>query len=515
MPWILKIIQGPNDGAEVELPDGQVTRLGRGDACDVMLQDSMMAEDALELDCKGAQVTLTPLADGAYLGERALRTGHAEALPPFTVVTCGDTRLAIGPAGQPWPELTWPDLQALRLAALPPLSEQELLDIAERARASQTQATADGDADPSAAPAEPAPAAPREGLVRRLRRLLRGLLSWLLRLALVALVALAIWCSYRYVFRLTAPPLDSTAEVQAIRERELAKLVDSLGLSLERESPSAPPRRLTGNLPTRQEREQVEKAATTAFPDLKVELCDDETLTEGVQAVLDALAAGALAIDTARDGAVRIIGMVAQADDWRRVADTLRSDVPMLRELTSQVVVSQELLERLNARLAPLLGGRLRIRGGRGQLQFVGEPLEGERGLVEQVMAETVRQVPRNVAVVSALRWRPDPRKPPAAKASGPAEAVPVKAAAPAPPRREAAPALVSPRRAPTQAELDAAALSRLPVSGIMMMPYQCLVLADGTRCSEGGLVEGFTVVKITSTQVIFKKGDHTYTWQP
>lgn len=511
MPWILKIIQGPNDGAEVELPDGQVTRLGRGDACDVMLQDSMMAEEALELDCKGAQVTLTPLADGAYLGERALRTGHAEALPPFTVVTCGDTRLAIGPAGQPWPELTWPDLQALRLAALPPLSEQELLDIAERARASQAQAADDG--GEAARPAEPPSAEPREGLGTRLRRALRRLLAWLLRLALLVLLALAIWCSYRYVFRLTAPPLDSTAEVQAIRERELAKLVDSLGLSLERESPSAPPVRLTGNLPTRQEREQVEKAATTAFPGLQVELRDDETLTAGVQAVLDGLAAGTLAIDTARDGAVRIIGMVAQADDWRRVADTLRSDVPMLRELTSQIVVSQELLERLNARLAPLLGGRLRVRGGRGQLQFVGEPQEGERGLVEQVMAETARQVPRNVAVVSALRWRPDPRSPQPAK-----ESVPVKTAAQPAPRREASPSSPlspSPRREPTQAELDAAALSRLPVSGIMMMPYQCLVLADGTRCSEGGQVDGFTVVKITSTQVIFRKGDHTYTWQP
>lgn len=510
MSWILKIIQGPNDGAEIELPDGQVTRLGRGDSCDVMLLDAMMADVAMELDCKGEQVTLTPLADGCYLGEKALLRDHAEALPAFTVVTCGDTRLAVGPSDRPWPELTWPDLQALRLAALPPLSEQELLEIAEQARA---RALAKEQEAQEALHGEAALEEEKQAKTARqakFRRFWRAVFRWFLYLLIALVVLLCMWVGYRYVFELTAPPLDNTSEVQTIRERELDKLIEKHQLVLT-QSRDKDRRLLRGNVSTGQERSRVEQAASLAFPGIRLELSDDETLRDGVQAVLNGLAEKTLVIEQARHGVVRIIGMVAVENDWRTVEATLKSDVPMLKKLESQVIVSANVIPELNARLLGLSQGRLGVLGGKGQLQLVGELREDERPLLEKILAELKKMLPRNVAVVSSLKWLPKPR-PAEAKKSVPAEVQP-----PVHVPVQTAPAKTAkaPERKPTQQELDMAQLGRLPVAGIMVMPFASLVLADGSRCGEGGVVEGFTVVKITATQVIFRKGENTYTWQP
>ena len=79
-----------------------------------------------------------------------------------------------------------------------------------------------------------------------------------------------------------------------------------------------------------------------------------------------------------------------------------------------------------------------------------------------------------------------------------------------------AAPAAVP---AVPQAPLPAAKPSpsepNCPVAGIILMPYPCLVMRDGTRAAVGAFVGEFKVEKIEADKVTLKRGEETVTWKP
>ena len=47
MNFIIKIVEGPNRGAEIALPEGVAVTLGKSDACDVVLADSTLPDEPL------------------------------------------------------------------------------------------------------------------------------------------------------------------------------------------------------------------------------------------------------------------------------------------------------------------------------------------------------------------------------------------------------------------------------------------------------------------------------------
>ena len=54
-----------------------------------------------------------------------------------------------------------------------------------------------------------------------------------------------------------------------------------------------------------------------------------------------------------------------------------------------------------------------------------------------------------------------------------------------------------------------------LPVAGILITPYPCVVLRDGTRCVEGAQVGGFVLVRIEADRLTFGQGSRTFVWEP
>ena len=91
MSFILKIVEGPNRGAEIALVEGVAVTLGKGDECDIVLADSTLPEEPLSIEANGDAVTV-----------------NGEQLEQFAVKTLGATSFAVGPADAPWGELKWP-----------------------------------------------------------------------------------------------------------------------------------------------------------------------------------------------------------------------------------------------------------------------------------------------------------------------------------------------------------------------------------------------------------------------
>ena len=84
MNYLLKIVEGPNKGAEVALVDGVAVTLGKGDDCDIVLVDPTMPDTPLNVEATAGGV----MVDG-------------KPVEQFEVMTSGATSFAVGPAGAP------------------------------------------------------------------------------------------------------------------------------------------------------------------------------------------------------------------------------------------------------------------------------------------------------------------------------------------------------------------------------------------------------------------------------
>ena len=91
MNFMLKIVEGPNKGAEIALVEGVAVTLGKGEDCDIVLADPTMPDAPLSVEAS---------ADGVAVGGVPLES--------FSVKTFGATSFAVGPADAPWGELKWP-----------------------------------------------------------------------------------------------------------------------------------------------------------------------------------------------------------------------------------------------------------------------------------------------------------------------------------------------------------------------------------------------------------------------
>lgn len=91
MSFVLKIVEGPNRGAEAALVEGVAVTIGKSDECDIVLADSSLPNVPVKIETTAEGVSI----DG-------------ELLEPLHVRTLGDTSFAVGPANGPWGKLVWP-----------------------------------------------------------------------------------------------------------------------------------------------------------------------------------------------------------------------------------------------------------------------------------------------------------------------------------------------------------------------------------------------------------------------
>jgi hypothetical protein len=58
-------------------------------------------------------------------------------------------------------------------------------------------------------------------------------------------------------------------------------------------------------------------------------------------------------------------------------------------------------------------------------------------------------------------------------------------------------------------------AAPKMPIAGILTVPYPCLVLNDGTRAMEGARFGEFTIEKIKPDSITVRGADGTFEWRP
>ena len=305
MNFLLKIVEGPNKGAEIALVEGVAVTLGKDDSCDIVLADSTLPDAPIKLDPTSSGVT----ADGTEL-------------EPFHVRTFGATSLVVGPSDAPWGELVWP--------------EKILSDGAGGAEVPSEPAPA-GDTHM----AEDVPAtAPSDDGKRR-----GGCLGCIVALLIFLALLIVLGCFFRETVRPHAESLwnKMTSQGRAAQPSDrgdaescdtgISDLVARHGLL----QTSANGRTvLSGNFPTRAERLLVTAGAYASSPGIELDFSDDETLRTAAEDTLSLLGESGLHVAVATN---RVLALTGSSARLRRTLEALNADIPKLRAVNVADVV--------------------------------------------------------------------------------------------------------------------------------------------------------------------------------
>ena len=279
MNFLLKIVEGPNKGAEIALVEGVAVTLGKGDDCDIVLADPTMPDAPLSVEAS---------ADGVTVG--------GEPLEPFSVKTFGSTSFAVGPADAPWGELKWPKPEDREDSTEPPPPRTP-----EPPNHATTEPPNDQDTEPSSR---------RRGGCFGCLFVLLGLL-----LVLVALVWLfwdavkpraeSLWEKLHADRSGSGDSPTAQTSGSGTQFSNLREIAAKYALSLAESDGRA---RISGNLKTRRDRLAATAEAYGAQPGVELDLSDDESLRASAEDALFTLTEGALKVVAATNRVVSIAG---------------------------------------------------------------------------------------------------------------------------------------------------------------------------------------------------------------
>lgn len=322
MSFLLKIIEGPNKGAEIALPEGVAVTLGKGDDCDIVLADSTLPGEPISVEANGTGVSV-----------------GGEPVEPFHVKTAGATAFAIGPADAPWGELKWPERESGNGERESGNGERESGTVGDSSSSIASRLTSEEKPNPEV------PAATE-------KKKRRGCLGCLLWLALL-LVALGLLC---WIFREKAKPYaerawpkveklggvavrwcgrgestqpSASAKATADKPNRLTipALAARYGLALTNHAGRVA---LTGDFATRAERLSATAEAYAIQPGVELDFCDDESLRTAAEDTFALVGERQLHV---ADVTNRVLVVSGTAADLRRTLEALAADLPKLRNV--------------------------------------------------------------------------------------------------------------------------------------------------------------------------------------
>jgi len=317
---MLKIVEGPNKGAEIALPEGVAVTLGQSDSCDIVLADCTLPDEPFKLEASADAATL----DG-------------EPLELLTVVEKGATAFAVGPDKGQWGKLKWPRPEPV---------EEEKPVAPEPAQQEEKP-------EPSPEPAK------RHGclvslLVLLLIAVVLGIAGWFFREQLRPYADKArpeleqAWARAKPACR---SAMDRTKLMfnrlgrkdvaqEAAPEPGIEAVIERYGLV---DSGEGERRVLMGDFSTRAERLAATAEAYAAQPGIELDFADDESLKAAVADTIALLGENDLRV---KGISKREAVLEGKAGNLRTALEAISADVPKLRRVDTAGVETGSAAER-------------------------------------------------------------------------------------------------------------------------------------------------------------------------
>lgn len=511
MQYLLKILKGANAGAEIALAQGSV-RFGSGESCDIVLADATLAEEAFVLESTEDDVSLRVLPDG-----------EAKTLELYTVFKSGEMEFAVGEDGRVWPGLK---------REAPP-SPQEKPEGEEPPPAGDDEPTAvSGDEPPPPPPLEEVAerADPCEPSPKPCEKRSAGCGCLLAVLVLLALFFVGgYWLALRYArssfegcgFRidLNEPSIAVTGRKFDFRHFSLvADAAEDAGAAKVTAEPAPPPvtveslateaglqfRRIegrslvSGNFAKRFDRLEFAARVYELESEAVLDLSDDETFRAGVDETLFTLSEGQIRARVATNRYVRLEGKVGTRQQLLDTVAALCADVNHLRIVDDTAVVCADgLATEAPTRFKPIMP----------PVPSPIRPAEPKPARLEVHARASVAAAAKTAAPTGGVSLAKGelPAKGAAGNGDRPAEmTLPDGLTRPA----QNEPYVIR------VATGEKVAL-KIPVAGVIVTPYPCLVMRNGARAVVGAVIEGWYVKGIDGEGVRFGRGREDFVWRP
>lgn len=291
MSRLLKIVRGPNAGAEIALVEGVAVTLGKSDECDIVLADESLPAEPL---------TIETSEDGTV-------TVGGEKLEPLHVKTVGETAFAVGPTDAKW---------------------GPLVEEAPASSGPEPSAPPEG-AEAGAAPANPP--APEEKKARKRGGCAVGCFAMIL---LLLLLGAAAWM-FRDTLRPHAEKLYARfgggrgGETAAVPSESIEEFAQRNGLYVSTDENGVVA--LSGDFKTRSARLAAAAGAYAIAPGAALDFCDDESLRGAIEDTLFTVGGNALKVAAATNRFAVLTGAAPSAAGLRKALEALSADIPKLR----------------------------------------------------------------------------------------------------------------------------------------------------------------------------------------
>lgn len=454
MSLLLKIVKGVNAGAEIALVEGPVT-FGSGDACDIVLMDATLPAEAFTLETLGNSVSCRVLPDG-----------EAKALEPYVVFTVGGMEFAVGEEGTIWPELRYPapPPPPPETPETPEPEESVTSEGGEKSAEPESKMSVSGEsaAEPEAEtpPSVEESKKPEDGAHGRSPF---GCLAWMLvALLLIVFFIVGYWLALRY----GVDHCDVMGQRVDFRALALSEAAVETNVSASAAAEAVP-------APAGVTAPSAEEGNSTGLAELAK--AHGLTLSEkdGRPCLVGNLTRRQERVEVIAEACRRASEAVLDVSD----DETLRAGVDeLLFALTEGQIKATVATNRC-----------VKLQGKSGTRQLLLETVAAICADVNHVRmiddTDVVCEDGLRTAAPTTYRSVSDE-----SKAGNPFVAPPAKKGLPPP---------------------------KNPVAGIIVTPYPCIVMRDGTRAAEGAVVGGWTVQKITEDEVLLKQGEQELKWRP
>ncbi|HSJ03001.1 MAG TPA: FHA domain-containing protein, partial [Verrucomicrobium sp.] len=311
--WLLKVIAGPHQGAEIDLIPGK-TLVGSDEGCDVVLHDVLIAPQHMAVEAAPKALFVEPLGGRVYVAGRRVKDTRMK-IDPFVFITIGGTHLVLGPVDGKWPLLSASDA--------PELEKEAPEAPAEEAKAEPASSKAGESSTPEAEAVAPTPGPPKRAVA------IFGLAFGLLLLT-AWLVLFNIWKGNN--------PLPGGNEAADLKNRaeevlKFHKVADSVSVETEGGRLYA-----RGYVEKSDQLRDIEIDLRNKASGVNPRIWSLESLAESARSILR-LQRLPLDVTANNEGRLMVSGSVTDRDLWNRVKQQLVDGIPGVTGVDSQVQV--------------------------------------------------------------------------------------------------------------------------------------------------------------------------------
>lgn len=399
MKFLLKIVQGPNAGAEIALVEGVNLTFGCGDECDIILSDTSVGEKAFELEVTSERVVAV------------MPGGKSIKLEPYHVTAVGASALAIGPQEGVWKSLVWPKADPEKQEVVQEEPEKNVEMPVKR----------------------PFPIGCVAAVLVFLALAALAVFAWMKYPGETKEYSRKAWAKSKEALRtVSARFKKESVQVEALPAESLDEVAADCGFSVVRQGEEVLAK---GDFDTRVKRLEATARAYAAHPGLKVDFSDAESVSSAVRELLALVSDGGIRLDRIDGRKAFLAGCVASRGVLEKILRSLSEDVPKINAVDCAGVA-----------VGSVDGSSAAANG-----ESAGDSGEArpKRSLLERKQT----------------------------------------------PHRKASP--------------------RMPIAGVLSVPYPCLVLNDGTRVMEGARFGDYTIEKICSDRITVRGADGLFEWRP